>query len=256
MILLLDPDEYGFIPNKRSSITFLINGACLGGTNCDIYFGFGDNEKYLTLLISMDERGATGPLSSPPRGIWGYPSCGDSLRLGNIVSIFNNSIGESRHEAAGGNRSNWNALSNETDVLWPIKIQIYNDYRVNEIGVSIESNGGRFASCSFQDIFNSNSDLYFNIRNQGFGGSTGDGRNGIEIYDITISTDNGKITALNDNDPFIEITTATSTISDTSSSMPYWFVSNDFNTDPPAWYVCTYSMFRFFRPEFHQKQVI
>ncbi len=230
MQLILDGDKYGFISGKRSSISFEINGACLNPYECDIFFGFGDMDKYLLIIIAMDEGGYTADINNQiSAGLWMYPSCGtSSIPSADITQVFNTSL-STRDNLGGGNYTNLYSWSDEKDVIWPINVAIINDDRTNQVIVSL-SNGDRSASCSFDDTFTANTDLYMTLKSDGGGGTF----EGFDVFDIMIEKDDGSITAL-DNDPLVTITTATPPIIDTST--PYWHLNNTKDTDPPSWYV-------------------
>ena len=222
MELVLDGNKYGFVSDKRSSLTFEITGACLF-IQCDFFLGFGDENKYFTILVSMDP-GVIGQ-SGIVAGLWLYPSSGNTLQSGMVTEILNTSL-SIQDALAAGNRSNLHLWSNETDAIWPIEIKIINDYRINEINLAF-SNGNRSASCSFGDVFTPNTDLHFTITSDYW--KHGEG---IEIYDIAISQDDGKITAA-DKDLLVDVVTSTSTVIDTSA--PFWILDSSKDTTPPAW---------------------
>ena len=174
-------------------------------------------------------------------GLWIYPSCGynNILQSGDITTIFNNGNLIPRDAVSGGNRSNLHQWSNQTYSinLWPIEIEIVNDYRLNQVYVLFH-NGQRSISCLFDDVFTANTDTYLTIR------SDTNRDEGIEIYNIVLSKDDGEISAAN-NDPLVEITTSTSTVIDTST--PLWLLNNTIHTDPPDWYVlASYIAFFFY----------
>ena len=195
-----------------------MSGFCFS-SECDVFFGFGDGNKYVTILSAMKGAG----------GVWIYPSCeSNSLPSGDIIRIFNSSLSP-RDVLAGGNRSNWDLWSDKVDGTWPIKIEITNDYRTNEVIIAFSHvYGYRSASCLFGDVFTANTDLHFTIRSDPLVDA------GMAIHYIDIFKNVSKVTAA-DNDPLVEIATSTSTIS--NISIPYWFLNNSKATEPPAWYV-------------------
>ena len=232
----LDASVYGFVSRIKSSILFEINGECIN-SQCDMYYGFGDGDRYFTVGVAFD-----GGLGLPAlHDLWIYPLCGQAMSIGDVATIINNNTIDrssninyrnTLNAALSNNETAWNVWRSSLEIDFPITIEVINDDRNGNVEVLFTNHGGSIQSCSFTDSFSPNKDLYFDAIN--------DRKNQPEaqkIYDIAITTSSTSFVTVtldaNTMDPFISIDIASSTIVD--PTVPKWTLE-DANT-PSTWYV-------------------
>lgn len=193
---------FGFNSDTTTSISISMNGTCTISSACELFMGFGDNQRYITFAFTLDDAmiGYEGDPSNSQL-VMIYP--GDSLAIGNLSILLNNVtttyyldyIYDIRDDLSGGNGFT-HSLSTEEDASWPITVSITNDVDSNQTQIYFE-NGARSATHTLNGTFASDSDLYFGFIPDMNSAET----EGAEIYGIDVTLSSGYPTMSPTADP-------------------------------------------------------
>lgn len=163
-----------------SGFEFSVFGACLDSDECDLFWGFGDGQKYFTFLTNLD--GHSWASDAATSGSFIYPQCGGALATGDVSTALKDSslydataTNAIRDALAGGNRSNWHLLSplaNGND-FYPLHFRVFNDISSNRVKFIFNSSTLTL-SCEFDGSFEANTDLIFSLQSDVTAGTAND----------------------------------------------------------------------------------
>ncbi len=182
----MDSTRYGFIENGVSMISFEINGKCINN-DCDLYFGFGVDNKYFTLLSAIKGTWATSSnADGKAMGLGIYPNCTQNavgLASGQVLNIISSPPNQRTDLVGGGDPDEiWTELSPIAGTLgyeWTVNIDIIND-DMNDQLIFQYDDGFRDVSCTFDESFVIDQD--FNV------GIIQDDNDINDIYNISIES--------------------------------------------------------------------
>lgn len=148
---------------------FSIYGSC-ESDECDLFWGFGDGQKYISFFNNFDGHSWTSEGSTS--GIFIYPQCGGALANGDISDVLQDSSSYHtspdyaiRDALAGGDRSNWHLITTKKNGngFWPVTIRVFNDISSNRVTFSFTSPNITI-SCDFTDSFAADQTLTFALQ--------------------------------------------------------------------------------------------
>jgi len=185
----LDGSKYGMSPSGVTTLGFEISGGCLDN-ECDVLFGFGTEEQYVTLGLALDN--SVLMTDDVTKGtIWIYPSNSGGLAEGDVGSLVSGPLnfGFIREDLAGGDRANWQRIAGNDDTSqngqgdFPLDLKIISDAeaRTTEFIVSFGDRSARYLYSGCTGVFAANEDLIL-----AFTSDNNEGE-GIEVSSITVA---------------------------------------------------------------------
>lgn len=185
---------FQFAADAITSISFKIEGECITDGDCDMFFGFGDGNRYWTMSFCLDEWGVMN--YNGDTDVTGfiaiYPTPGDIMASGDILSLLddvaNAGVGtywtDLRDKVAGGAGENFYDISTEKDQTWPITVTVTNDIFANMTYINVE-NGDRSVNASYIGTFETDTPLSFPFTSDVY--TTG-GVEGFNIFSIDVTS--------------------------------------------------------------------
>ena len=154
-------------------------GDCVS-TECDLFWGFGDGEKYITFHHDFD--GHSWASDKSVSGIWIYPACEGPLAEGNISTVLQDSSSYDdeadyaiRDALAGGDRTGWHRLTTEQNEgnWWPVTFEITNDISSHLVNFTFTT-AKLSVSCIYYDSFAVNTSFVAGLQPDVSAGSADD----------------------------------------------------------------------------------
>jgi len=161
-------------------------------SECDMFWGFGDGQKWLTVFHDFEsDGGANAKADGVQNGFWVYPPCGGPLADGDIESVLAGSTSSGdypwnvvRDQLAAGDRTNWHYLSsNLNGDTWPVTVEVTNF-------VGEDASTFHFLSdslneeCHFTEAFLDGTDLFVAIQPDLQNGTHDD----IRVHSLSVDT--------------------------------------------------------------------
>jgi len=176
-----------------STVDFQVNGLRPGGSgHGDVFFGFGDGSKYISMAVDQDGRIYSGRTASDAYifGISIYPPCGGAMGSGSVSGVLSNSkkydsdaTKAIRKALSGGDWTKWTSMGgsehNNGKDVWPVTIEVTNNVLANTVTVRFES-ATQDLECVYDDLFERDTNLVFGINPD-----TGD--DALDIHSITVA---------------------------------------------------------------------
>lgn len=160
--------------------------------------GFGDGTSYFTVAYSLDTSGLMTYSGHNTSCIAMYPPVGDPMASGDVLSLLDNVDNSTqnlwnyvRDKLAGGAGENFDDISEEQDVNWPIFVTVTNDVFTNETYINIE-NGDRSVNISYAGTFRVNSSLSFAMTRDTDIDNSGTVI-GFDIYNVDVTRSDGML---------------------------------------------------------------
>lgn len=174
--------EYTFASGE-STLSIELNGQ-RGGDESDLFWGFGDGQKYITFAHDFD--GGLCTCVNTAGVIFIYPPCNGPLAVGDISTVAamgnNYDSWPIRNALAGGSNYNWHPLSNQGNQnTFPVTVSLTNSPESNEVKFTFSSATLQL-ECVYQDSFQSNVDLVAALIPDAHGDD------GVRISSITVNS--------------------------------------------------------------------
>jgi len=157
------------------TVDFQVHGEVATDGDADAFFGFGDGNNYVSLMVDFDGAVNRDPWNEfgEKTSEWGiniYPGCGGTLASGDIATVFSgasslnsNAAYQTRMALAGGDVGNWRVMGGgDNGDTWPVAIEIENDIDHGTATVRFVSET-QSLECVYNDNFNMGTDLVFGI---------------------------------------------------------------------------------------------
>jgi len=175
--------------NKKSTVSVTVDGNCMD-TQCDMFWGFGDGNKYITFAQDFD--GGLWVRNKNQEGMYAFPACGGQLARGDLTEIMTEYTSE---EAKGfwrfrdilgqGDRTNFEEITTEhNDHTWPVTVEVTNDMDRHEVTFRFFSDNVD-VECVYDDVFAPNTNLIAAMTPDVGQNAKDD----IEIYSVSASID-------------------------------------------------------------------